>query len=56
MTGFTTSGTTLGGTAHPGSDTLTLVGGTTYDLAVSGTTSDGTPDRRVAAVVPAPPW
>ena len=41
VTGFSASGVTLSGTAHPSSDTVTG-NGTTYDVAVSGMTSDGT--------------
>src|SRR5439155_214039 len=42
VTGFGTSGVTLTGTASPSSDTVSLVSGTTYDVSVSGMTSNGT--------------
>src|SRR5205823_4318802 len=41
VTGFGTAGITLGGTATPSSDTVSLVSGSTYDVAVSGMSSPG---------------
>ena len=48
VTGFGVGGVTLGGSAHPSSDTVTG-SGTTYDVAVSGMTSNGTVSVSVKA-------
>src|SRR5262249_35189613 len=49
VTGFGTNGVSLGGTASPSSDSVSLVSGTTYDVAVGGMASNGTVTASIKA-------